>query len=279
MNNVAPDRYAVIGHPIAHSLSPFIHALFAQQTGQDIEYDAVDIAPHALTDGVHSLLSTGYCGLNVTMPHKSAVLALCDNVSDAVREAGAANTLIRDGNALRAETTDGPGLMHDLKHNLGAHLHDAAILVVGAGGSTYSILGELLRTEPSAIVITNRTARRAHQVITDFEPRRNLRACALTDIPAEAFDVVINATSASVGGTRPDIPAHCVKGAVCYDLMYAADGTPFTNWCAQHDAASVHTGIGMLIAQAAYAFELWRGIMPDQTAVRTAIAKRFGVTY
>jgi shikimate dehydrogenase len=279
LSNAVPDRYAVIGHPISHSLSPFIHSRFAKQTGHNIEYGSVDVAPHALTDQIHRLLGEGYRGLNVTMPHKSAVLALCDDHSAAVREAGAANTLIWDGGSLRAETTDGPGLMHDLEHNLGAQLLDASILIVGAGGSTYSILGALLRAHPGTVVIANRTARRAHELVDNFAGHDNLQACGLPDIPAETFNLVINATSASVGGTRPDIPARCVAGALCYDLMYKEDGTPFTHWCQAHNASAVHTGIGMLVAQAAFSFNLWRGVMPDQPAVLEAISERFSVRY
>ncbi|MFK7889005.1 MAG: shikimate dehydrogenase [Gammaproteobacteria bacterium] len=279
MSTTPTDLYAVIGHPIAHSLSPFIHAEFAAQTEQPMSYGAVDIAPDSLAEDVRALLNNGYRGLNVTMPHKSAVLELCDEVSAGVREAGAANTLIWDGHTLRADTTDGVGLISDLTGHVGATVRDASILIVGAGGSTYSILGELLRAEPGRVLVANRTAKRAHQVVNDFEPRGNLGACGLIDIPADTFDIVINATSASIGGTRPDIPRDCVSDALCYDLMYAAGGTPFTDWCQRHGAAGVHTGIGMLIAQAARSFELWRGVTPDEAAVRALIAERFEILY
>jgi len=283
-NDAAPgrerDRYGVIGHPIAHSLSPVIHRLFAAQTGQSMGYIAIDSAPDSFERDVAALFADGVRGLNVTAPHKGAAQALCDELTPRARSAGAVNTLVRrDDGSVLGDTTDGAGLVHDLVDNLDATLDNASVLILGAGGSVFSVLGELLARCPARIVIANRTRATARRAAAAFASAGNVHGCGLDDIPAGPYDLVINATSATLKGAVPAIAAELVRGAHAYDLMYAANGTLFTAWCSDHGAARVNTGIGMLIEQAALSFEIWRGVRPDTAAVGRLLATRYGFAY
>lgn len=274
------DRYGVIGHPIAHSLSPVIHRIFAAQTHQSLGYIAIDSAPGAFEHDVAALFADGVRGLNVTVPHKVRALALCDETTQRARTAGAVNTLARrDDGSVLGDTTDGAGLVRDLVDNLGLVLRGSHILVLGAGGTVFSVLGDLLAQGPGGIVIANRTPATARRAARAFAKLGNVHGCGLDDIPAQPYDLVINATSATLKGSVPAISPGHLRGAHGYDLMYAANGTLFTAWCDEHGAASVHTGIGMLVEQAALSFEIWRGVRPETLPVRRVLAARYGFTF
>lgn len=263
------DRYGVIGHPVAHSKSPFIHRLFAEQTGQALSYEAWDIPPDGLPDGVAALLRAGVRGLNVTVPHKLAVMALCTGLRPRAAAAGAVNTLVigPDGR-IDGDNTDGTGLVTDLGRNLGVRLAGARILVLGAGGAARGILPALIGAGPGVIVVANRTIGRAEELARRFGGDADVRCSRFDALPAGEFDLVINATSAGLAGEVPAFPPSVIGPATCcYDLYYAAGDTPFVAWARRHGAGRVSQGLGMLVEQAAESFCLWRGVRPDTRPV------------
>lgn len=264
------DRYGVIGHPIAHSKSPVIHRLFAQQTGEDISYEAFDIEPPELDTALETLVSEGTKGLNVTVPHKNAVVALADELSERARLAGAVNTLTigKDGE-IAGDNTDGVGLIRDLRDNLKVDMAGSRVLILGAGGATRGIVPGLLRTEPKLLRIANRTVERAQELATLFANLGNVSACSFGELGGQHFGLIINATSAGLAGEVPPFPPSIITpDVVCYDLSYAMKTTPFVGWSRQHGAHNVYQGWGMLVEQAAESFLIWRGTRPDTGPVR-----------
>jgi shikimate dehydrogenase len=274
MSMPAPDRYAVIGHPIAHSRSPQIHALFAQQTGQHISYGAIDVAPEQLAPKVREFFAAGGRGLNVTVPHKEAVIALVGQLSERAATAGAANTLIADAHGrLTADNTDGAGLVRDLTQNLKVTVRARRVLLLGAGGAARGILAALLQLEPRELVIANRGEQRAAALARAFAPLGAVRASGFASLDGASFDLIINATAASLASQLPPLPPGVLTAStICYDLFYAGSDTCFTSWARARGAAQVHTGLGMLIEQAAESFYLWRGVRPDTGPVLAALA-------
>lgn len=269
----AADRYGVIGHPIAHSRSPFIHGEFAKATRQHLVYERFDIAPAELALRVKQLFGEGVKGLNVTVPHKEAVVALTQELTDRAKLAGAVNTLITLPNGgLRGDNTDGAGLIADLRY-LGIGLRARSVLVIGAGGATRGIVGPLLEQQPAEVVVANRNLGRAEQLVAAFRAiaaaRQALLSAQALDELHRPFDVVIHATSLGLQNATPLVdPAIIGATTDAYDLGYGDQGTTFTRWARQHGAAQAHDGIGMLVEQAAEAFWLWRGVRPDTTEVR-----------
>lgn len=269
----APDRYAVIGHPISHSRSPWIHAQFARQTRQSLTYEAIDLEPGALPQGVRAFFSGGGRGLNVTVPHKQAVLPLLDELSERARIAGAVNTIVHlaDGR-LRGENTDGSGFVRDLTQNLGITVAGHSVLLLGAGGATRGLLGPLLALAPAELVIVNRTPARAIELAQEFARFGAVRGCGFDTLAPTRFDIVINATAAGLQRQIPPLAPDCVRGALmAYDLVYAGGSTPFVSWAKALGAARSVDGTGMLVEQAADAFEIWRGVRPQTAAVRAAL--------
>ena len=270
-----PDRYAVIGHPIAHSKSPLIHGLFAQATGQDMVYEAIDggAAAGGFANALAAFRASGGRGLNVTLPYKLEALAAADAAGDDARLAGAANALRFDGGRIEARNFDGIGLVRDIEVNLRRPLQGQAVLVLGAGGATRGALLPLARAGAARIVVANRTADKAAALARELAP--NAGACALHgggfDALQGAFDLVINATSASLSGAAPPVPASAfAPGALAYDMVYGKGLTPFLRAAQQAGAAQVADGVGMLVEQAAEAFAWWRGVRPD---TRAALAR------
>lgn len=260
-----PDRYAVIGHPIAHSRSPRIHAAFAAAAGQHLTYDRIDAAPEAFEGIVRDFFDDGGCGLNVTLPHKEAAARLADRLTGRARLAGAVNTLARqpDGTLL-GDNTDGAGLMADLAR-LGIAVQGARVLVLGAGGATRGILGPLLEAQPAQLVVANRTAARATALAAAFAGVQGCGYDALASlVVAGPFDLVIHATSLGLQGEVPPLPQGVIGPAsVAYDLGYGAGDTPFVRWARARGVTRAEQGLGMLIEQAAESFFLWRGVRPD----------------
>ena len=265
-----PDRYGVIGHPIAHSKSPIIHRLFAEQTAQDIEYVAWDIPAAELPERVRALIADDVRGLNVTVPHKSAIVDLMDACTERARLAGAVNTVIAENDgSLTGDNTDGIGLIRDLQQNLDLKLQDRRILVLGAGGASRGIVPALLETGPKKLRIANRSIDRARELAGRFGELGQVSACRFDELGGQQFDVVINATSAGLTGDRPPFPGSIVHGqVVCYDLSYAMVDTPFIAWARSQGAEQTHQGWGMLVEQAAESFYLWRGVRPETGPVR-----------
>ncbi|HEX4025549.1 MAG TPA: shikimate dehydrogenase [Steroidobacteraceae bacterium] len=279
----APERYAVIGHPIAHSLSPQIHTLFARQTRQNLSYVALDVPPERLAAQVQGFFAAGGRGLNVTVPHKQAVMALLDGLTERARRALAVNTIARHATAgLLGDNTDGVGLVRDLVHNLHLAVRSQRILLLGAGGAARGVLGPLLELGPRELVIANRSFERAAALAHEWAAAGPVRAAELGTEAADGgvagaaalagFDLILNATAASLQGEVPALPPQVVRSAaVCYDLAYGRRDTAFVRWARSLGAAQVHMGLGMLVEQAAESFQRWRGVRPDTAPVLAAL--------
>lgn len=258
------DRYAVFGHPISHSRSPWIHAHFAQQTGQALVYNAQDVEPENFESAVQGFFAEGGCGLNITVPFKERACAMAQVRSPAVSICGAANTLYLDASgSLCADNTDGHGLLADLQVNHGAVISSSRILLLGAGGAVRGVLSALLAQSPRQICILNRSADKAQQLADQFSGETEVTAIHVETRQSKAFDFIINGTSAGLGGDVPAVPEGAVtKDTLCYDMMYGRGDTAFQKWARQAGARESLNGIGMLVEQAARAFEIWRGIAP-----------------
>jgi len=270
-----PERYAVIGHPVAHSRSPRIHALFAAQTGQSLVYERIDATPDAFAGVTHAFFASGGRGLNITLPHKQAATALCAHLTPRARSAGAVNTPQTEaGGALLGDNTDGAGLVRDLEVNLGWAITGRRLLLLGAGGAVRGVLGPLLQCKPAAIVVANRTAEAAHRLATEFaSDGAPIGGCGL-DEAAGPFDLIVNGTSASLDGKLPALPRDLVQpNTVCYDMAYGLADTVFVRWARSQGAALAVMGLGMLVEQAAESFLLWRGVRPKTAPVLAALQR------
>lgn len=268
------DSYAVFGNPIGHSKSPAIHRQFAEQTAQPLTYGTV-LAP---LDGFEASLKAFFregLGANVTVPFKEQAFQLADELTDRARLAGAVNTLMRlpDGRLL-GDNTDGAGLVGDLLGNAGRRLADQRILLLGAGGAVRGVLGPLLAQRPAALIIANRTEARAAALADTFAALGPVSACRFEALQGP-FDLIINGTSASLGGELPPLADSLIEPGhtLCYDMMYGAEPTPFCRWAAAQ-GAPVRDGLGMLVEQAAEAFALWRGIRPQTGPVLEALRRQ-----
>lgn len=264
-----PDRYGVMGYPVSHSRSPVIHRLFALQTGENIQYELLQVTPEKLEAAVRQFQRTGGKGLNVTVPHKSEVVKMCDHLSERAATAGAVNTMsFRDG-GVYGENTDGIGLLRDLAINQNFVLERTHILILGAGGATRGILGPLLEMQPASVCIANRTLTKAEELVQHYSASGPVSACRFNAIPVtEKYDLIINATSAGVNGDTPPYPSAAVApDTFCYDLSYGLSPTPFSVWARDQGAERSVMGWGMLVEQAAESFEIWRGVRPDTAPV------------
>ena len=263
------DRYGVMGYPVSHSRSPVIHRLFALQTNQHIQYELLQVAPDKLETAVRQFQRTGGKGLNITVPHKSEVARLCDQLSEPASTAGAVNTLSFREGEIHGDNTDGIGLLRDLAVNQGITLDGANILILGAGGATRGIVGPLLEMQPSSLRIANRTIDKAQALADHFSHSGPVSACRFNMVPVtDDYDLIINATSAGVRGETPPYPeAALSERTFCYDLSYGLKPTPFSVWAREHGAEQSVMGWGMLVEQAAESFHIWRGVRPDTAPV------------
>lgn len=267
--NSVIDRYAVMGYPVAHSRSPIIHRLFAAQTGENLQYELLEVAPDKLESAIKQFGRTGGKGLNITLPHKSEVTRFVDDMSERASTAGAVNTLVFKGKEIYGDNTDGVGLMRDLQLNLELKLEGANILILGAGGSTRGIISPLLDAKPGSVVIANRTMDKAQALAQVFSTQGPVSAVNFKNVRTPPdFDLIINATSAGVKGETPPYPENAIgENTVCYDLSYSMKATPFSSWAKEHGATRSLMGWGMLVEQAAESFEIWRGVRPDTAQV------------
>jgi shikimate dehydrogenase len=267
----APDRYAVFGHPVGHSRSPWLHARFAELTGEALVYEARDVPPGQFETALAAFLQAGGKGLNITVPHKLAAFAAAEQLTPRARRAGAVNTLAVTPHGLLGDNTDGAGLLRDLQHNLGQSLAGKRILLVGAGGAARGALGPLLDAGPQQLVIANRHADKARALAADFRADGTVSGIGL-DAAHGPFALVVNATSASLSGVVPDLPDDAVgPGTFCYDMAYGSGPTVFTQWAQERGAAGAADGRGMLVEQAAESFALWRGVRPPTDEVLAAL--------
>ncbi|MEY2892586.1 MAG: hypothetical protein RJA98_2494 [Pseudomonadota bacterium] len=277
----SPDRYVVVGHPIEHSQSPFIHASFAAATGQSLSYERL-LSP---LDGFGPLMAQiaaeGVRGCNVTVPFKFEAFALATRRTERAELAGAANVLRFDADGWLADNADGAGLVRDIERHAGVALAGQRVLLIGAGGASAGALGPLLMAGPAELVLANRTLSKAEHLVTQHQTVADrhgvaLRAAGLADCGL-AFDVVINASASSLQGAGvPVSPAVLRPGTLALDMMYGAEAQGFLDWARSH-GATARDGLGMLVEQAAETFLLFRGVEPATPAVLAALRERLGV--
>ncbi|MBT3204915.1 MAG: shikimate dehydrogenase [Gammaproteobacteria bacterium] len=268
------DKYAVVGNPINHSLSPRIHSLFAAETNQQLEYQALELDPDQFEHQVAELIEAGFKGINITVPFKEKAWAIADKLSPRASDAGAVNTLIfQDDGLIAGDNTDGIGLTRDMITNHHILIKHRKILVLGAGGAVRGILGPLLAQKPGLVTITNRTVAKADELVEQFRPgsidNTEIQSCSYEDLGNEKFDLIINGTSAGLHNEVPPIPDELLGiNSICYDMMYNIEKpTAFVQWALDRGALRQFDGLGMLVEQAAEAFFIWRGIRPDTQEV------------
>jgi shikimate dehydrogenase len=263
------DHYAVMGFPVAHSKSPRIHASFAKQTNQDLDYRAIEVEPGTFPVRVREFFAAGGKGLNITVPFKQQAWELSALRSTEAELAGAVNTLFQDETGrLQGHNTDGIGLVRDIEQNHRGQLRQASILILGAGGATRGILLPILQQKPARLCIANRTVSKAQELAAAFSAQGAVTACGFDELRGQSFDWVINATAASLQGELPPLPGGLLHNeSWCYDLMYGKEPTIFLRWAQQNGARTTLDGLGMLVEQAAEAFWLWRGVRPRTAPV------------
>jgi len=266
MTQPSLDQYCVFGNPIEHSRSPFIHHAFAKQTNQNIEYQKKLVALDDFSSTVAAFIKQDGRGANITVPFKEQALALADELSERARLAGAVNTLTFKNGKVFGDNTDGEGLVQDLTRNK-VSLSKSKILLLGAGGAAKGVLLPLLAQNPDSITIANRTLSKAELLCQHFSDSR-VAASSFLDVADKQFDLIINATSASLSGGLPAISETVINNTVtCYDMVYGKEETPFLKWAKKQGAAKIIDGLGMLVGQAAVSFSIWRGVSPETLPV------------
>lgn len=256
------DQYCVFGNPIKQSRSPFIHQSFAKATKQELNYQIQLVALDGFVNAITAFIAQGGKGANVTVPFKEQALGISDELSERARLAGAVNTLSFYNGQIYGDNTDGEGLVQDLLRNK-VQLENRRILLLGAGGAARGVILPLLDQKPASIVIANRTVSKAENLIKQFNDSR-LNACGFEQSSGKVYDVIINATSASLSGKLPAIASSTIsKCTVCYDMVYGKELTPFLVWAKAQGATKLIDGIGMLVGQAAVSFNIWRGVKPE----------------
>ena len=265
------DTYCVMGNPVEHSRSPWIHSRFAALTGQSLQYTRQLVPLDGFAQAVRAFAQAGGRGCNVTVPFKLEAAQCATTRSERVQLAAAANTLVFHDGAIHADNTDGLGLVADIQRNAGVPLAGCDVLLVGAGGAAAGVLGPLLHEGPRSVAVVNRTAARAQALVQAHTPLATLQKTELLALDMQAlerdFDIIINATASSLAGAGVPVPAHVLRpGSLAYDMMYGAAAQPFLDWAARH-GAQPRDGLGMLVEQAAEAFALWRGVRPPSAQV------------
>lgn len=266
---MSADRYAVLGHPIKHSKSPRIHQIFAEQTGQNLSYSAQEVMPEHFQDAVTEFFAQGGKGLNCTVPLKELAWAFASQKTPRAQLSKAVNTLkLEQDGSILGDNTDGVGLVTDLTLNHGIALADKRVLILGAGGASRGIIGPLLEQKPQSLLIANRTIDKALGLAEEFQTITPVAGCGFAELAGQQFDLILNATSASLSSELPPLPpALLAENGVCYDLAYGNEPTPFVRWGRDQHAIKSLDGLGMLVEQAAEAFFIWRGVRPETQAV------------
>lgn len=267
------DQYGVMGNPIQHSKSPFIHRLFAEQTSQQLQYSPILVPLEGLSDALKQFQDQGGKGVNITLPFKHRAFSLVDSLSERAQRAEAINTIKFNEDGTRfGDNTDGAGIIRDIVSNLKFKIKNKRVLILGAGGAVRGILDPILNEQPIEVVLSNRSESKAVAIAEEFSDRGPILACPLSLLEANAFDLVINGTSASLQGEMLDLPGSILnEGALCYDMVYDKAATPFLRWAKDQDAATCVDGIGMLVEQAAEAFYVWRDVKPNTKPVLAAL--------
>ena len=264
------NRYAVIGNPIHHSISPMIHAQFSKEFGLEISYEKILSPIDGFQDTVKKFIDSDGQGFNITLPFKIQAHNLSKKLTPNARAAGAVNAIKVEDRTLIGENTDGNGLVNDFTNNLKQSLKGKEILIIGAGGATQGILKPILDCNPKKILLANRTKEKSLKLASKFLQYGKVCGFGLDQIKAKPVDIVINATSASIDGNIPNISKGVVEGALCYDLMYGRE-TPFMKWANENSARKVSDGLGMLVEQAALSFSFWLGKNPQTKPVIDSI--------
>lgn len=269
------DSYCVMGNPVAHSRSPWIHARFAELTDQPLSYDRALVPLDGFAGFVRDFAAQGGKGCNVTVPFKLQAAELATSASERVRLAGAANTLVFGASGIHADNTDGLGIVADITRNAGVPIAGCDVLLLGAGGAAAGALGSLLEQKPRRLVVVNRTHARAEALVEQHAGIAALHKVELLAVDRQAlegdstqsFDIVINATASSLAGAEVPAPASVLRsGSLAYDMMYGSAARPFLDWASAHGAVA-RDGLGMLVEQAAESFALWRGVRPPSAQV------------
>jgi len=270
---MSKDRYLVLGNPIAHSKSPRIHSLFAEQTGQAIEYETRLVEIDAFEKSIRLMQEEGIRGVNVTVPFKEEAFQIADELSERARLAGAVNTLVfRGDGTILGDNTDGAGLVQDLMHNHQQSITGKRILILGAGGAVRGILKPLIDEKPQGITIANRTVEKAQMLADLFADEFSITAGSFEALAGQQFDLVINGTSLGLKGEVAPVPDGVLaENAVAYDMMYGDGSKPFQKWATSQGATAAHDGLGMLVEQAAESFYIWRGMKPETATVIRAL--------
>ena len=263
-------RFAVIGNPISHSLSPKIHQVFAQQKEISLHYEAIESPVDQLEETLRDLQRQGFSGANITVPFKQEAWQLCERRSPRAEDSGAVNTIIfqKDGN-IAGDNTDGVGLTRDLVKNHRALIKRRKILLLGAGGAVRGVLPSLLTLSPENLTVANRTLEKAEQLAEDFHDMGDIIPCAYEDLGREKFDLIINGTSAGLVKQVPPVPDEVLGiNSICYDMMYnTITNTAFVEWAQNRGASRAFDGLGMLVEQAAESFFIWHGVRVDTREV------------
>lgn len=269
-----PDHYAVFGHPIGHSKSPLIHRLFAEQTQQELTYEAQDVPADRFEEAVDTFFSQGGKGLNCTVPLKELAWQRADHLSDRAKFSKAVNTLaLQDDGTILGDNTDGLGLVADLTVNHSIALQNSRILILGAGGASRGIIAPLMEKSPEHIVVANRTVEKAMTLSQEFSQLGDVTGCGYDEIQGRQFDLILNATSASLTGQLPPLADDLLAtDGCCYDLAYGSEPTAFVKWGLAHGAEKSLDGLGMLVEQAAEAFYIWRKVRPKTEDVIALLA-------
>ena len=270
------DNYGVMGNPIAHSLSPVIHAAFAVQTGQHLRYQAVLVEPGIFAQAVQQFRMAGGKGLNVTIPFKEEAWVLSERRSPRAQLAGAVNTLgFEPDGRVWGDNTDGVGFVRDYVINHQGRIEGRRVLILGAGGAVRGVLEPILAEHPAQVVIANRTVANAVEICSVFQALGALNACGFDGLAGHRFELIINGTAASLQGQLPPLPEDILESdGFCYDMMYGHVPTPFVRWGYAHGADRSVDGLGMLVEQAAESFYLWRGIRPETASVIAMLRAR-----
>ena len=268
------DQYAVFGNPIGHSKSPIIHSAFARQTGQDMSYKSILAPLDGFDDAVEAFIAAGGRGANLTVPFKQEAFQLVTRLTPRAELAGAANTLVFEGDEIIGDNTDGVGLLRDITINLGYPVAGKRVLLLGAGGASRGVVGPLLDAGITALTIANRTVPRAKLVAERFARLGPVIGCGYDELAGQSFDIVINATSASLSGSMPALPVGIfAPGSLAYKMMYGMGDTPFRIFAREQGAAIISEGLGMLVEQAAESFFVWRGVRPEVRPVMELLQK------
>jgi len=274
-NHDGPGRYALFGHPVSHSWSPFIHGMFARQFDHVVDYRLCDVDPASFRRTVIDFFVEGGGGANITLPHKPAAAEIVNELSARAERARAVNTIIRRSpTELLGDNTDGAGLVTDLIGNLGVTISGSRLLVLGAGGAVRGVLAPLLEQEPREVRIANRTRERALRLRDEFSDLGEISATTFDEVDDRPWDIVINATAASLAGEVPALPPRTIgHETVCYDMAYGRGDTAFMRWATERGSSRSYKGWGMLVEQAAESYRLWHGVRPATKPVLDALER------